>query len=352
MKKIDIAILGGGNAGFTIAGFFSHLGHNVKLYKKSMTDNQKIINHKIISVGAIDFESRISLVTNSMKEVLEGVSLIIITVPAYCHNDLFDDLIRFFDQKAMICLMPDNYGGLLLMRKLREKGLTDFHQIISLNSALFACRQIDCEMTSIKGVKNEIMVSSVYTEVIEEGLKLLNDIYPVFKKGANIFEVLLSNMNPVVHTATTLLNAGWIETTRGRFDFYSEGISPSIANVIERIDRERIAVGIKLGIKLDSLLDNMHKLYNSVEMDLYSALSRSGVHTKDLAPVTLETRYLNEDIPFGLMPISRLGKLLNVETKAIDTIISLSEVILNKEFDKTASDDIETFLESESFKTP
>ena len=99
-------------------------------------------------------------------------------------------------------------------------------------------------------------------------------------------------------------------------------------------------------------MDNMHKLYNSVEMDLYSALSRSGVHTKDLAPVTLETRYLNEDIPFGLMPISRLGKLLNVETKAIDTIISLSEVILNKEFDKTASDDIETFLESESFKTP
>lgn len=344
MKIYNIAILGGGNAGFAVAGYFSHLGHNIKLYKKSLTNNQKVVDYRIISKGAVEFESRISLVTNSMKEALEEAELIIVSVPAYCHDVLFDELIELFDRKAMIFLMPDNYGGFLLMRKLHEKGISDFKKVISLNSVLFACRQIDHETTSMKGVKNEIMVSSVYPEVIDEGLKVLNDIYPVFKKGVDILEVLLSNMNPVVHTATTLLNAGWIETTKGDFDFYREGISPSIANIIERIDNERIAVGCELGISLDSLLVNMHKLYDSVEKDLYSSLSRSGVHTKDLAPVSLETRYVNEDIPYGLMPMSRLGKLLNVQTKAIDTIISLAEIMLDKVFDETASDNLEGFL--------
>ncbi|MBV1756655.1 MAG: NAD/NADP octopine/nopaline dehydrogenase family protein [Dethiosulfatibacter sp.] len=346
MKINNIAILGGGNAGFAIAGFFSHLGHNVKLYKKSLANNQKVIDHRIVSKGAVEFISSINLVTSSMKEALEGAELIIVTVPAYCHDALFDELIELLDRKAMICLMPDNYGGFLLMTKLQKKGISDFKRVISLNSVLFACRQIDHETTSMKGVKNEIVVSSVYPDVIDEGLLMLNSIYPIFKKSANIFEVLLSNMNPVVHTATTLLNTGWIETTNGEFDFYREGISPTIASFIERIDNERIAVGLKLGIKLDSLLVNMHKMYNSVEKDLYSSLSKSGVHTKDLAPVSLETRYLNEDIPYGLMPMSRLGKLLDVETKAIDTLISLSEIMLDKVFDKTASDNLEIFLKT------
>lgn len=346
MKINNIAILGGGNAGFAIAGFFSHLGHNVKLYKKSLANNQKVIGHRIVSKGAVEFISSINLVTSSMKEALEGVELIIITVPAYCHDAIFDELIELLDRKAMICLMPDNYGGFLLMTKLQKKGISDFNRVISLNSVLFACRQIDYETTSMKGVKNEIMVSSVYPEVIDEGLRMLNNIYPIFKKGADIFEVLLSNMNPVVHTATTLLNTGWIETTNGQFDFYREGISPSIASFIERIDNERIAVGLKLGIRLDSLLVNMFKMYNSVEKDLYSSLSKSGVHTKDLAPVSLETRYINEDIPYGLMPMSRLGKLVNVQTKAIDTLISLSEIMLDKVFDETASDNLEIFLKT------
>jgi opine dehydrogenase len=346
MKKYNIAVLGGGNAGFAIAGFFSHLGHSVQLYKKSLTNNQKVIDYRIVSKGVVEFESKIGLVTNCMKEALEGAELIIITVPAYCHDALFDELIEYHNQKAMICLMPDNYGGFLLIRKLREKGMPHFKKVISLNSVLFACRQIDPETTSMKGVKNEIMISSVYPEAINEGLRILNDIYPIFKKGVDIFEVLLSNMNPVVHTAATLLNAGWIETTQGDFDFYKEGISPSVANYIERIDNERIAIGSKLGISLDSLLVNMHKLYGSVEKDLYFSLSRSGVHTKDLAPISLDSRYINEDIPYGLMPMSRLGKLLNVQTRAIDTIISLSEIMLDKIFDEAASDNLEAFLKT------
>jgi opine dehydrogenase len=344
MNRKKIAVLGGGNAGFALAGYFSHLGHSVNLYKKSLSNNDSEMNYKVFSKGVVEFKSTINLVTNSIVEALEEAELIFITVPAYHHNALFDEIIGCLNENTTIYLMPDNYGCYLLKKKLLERGLGRYRRVLSLNSFLFACRQITQEMILIKGVKNTIKVSSIYEEVIDEGLSALNDIYPIFVKSTEIIDVQLSNMNPVVHTATTLMNTGWIETTKGNFDFYSEGISFSVANVIESIDKERIELGKKLGFEMDSLLTNMQKLYNSTETNLYSALTESFIHTKDLGPQSLDTRYINEDIPYGLMPMSALGKKLNVQTKAIDTVISLAEITTRKEFDKTASINLIEYL--------
>jgi opine dehydrogenase len=302
------------------------------------------MNYKVFSEGVIEFKSTINLVTNSIVKALQEAELIFITVPAYHHNALFDEIIGCLNEHAIIYLMPDNYGCFLFRKKLQERGLNQYRRILSLNSFLFACRQVNQEKILIKGVKNSIKVSSIYEEVIDEGLIALNDIYPIFVKSTEIIDVQLSNMNPIVHTATTLMNTGWIESTKGNFDFYSEGISFSVANVIDSIDRERIELGKKLGFNMDSLLTNMQKLYSSTETNLYSALTESFIHTKDLGPLSLDTRYISEDIPYGLMPMSALGKKLNVQTKAIDTIISLAEITTRKEFDKTASINLIDYL--------
>ncbi len=344
MNKKSIAILGGGNAGFALAGFFSYLGHTVNLYKKSLLINQKTSNYEIFSKGKLEFQSRINLVTSSIEEALKGAELIFITVPAYHHDALFDEMIDFLNQDSTVYLMPDNYGCFLLKKKLIAKGLGQYRKILSLNSVLFACRQIDYNTIVIRGIKNNIKVSSIYGEIVDEGLSLLNAIYPMFVKSSEVIDVQLSNMNPIVHTATTLMNTGWIEKTEGNFDFYSEGISSSVANVIESIDNERIELGKKLGFDLDSLLVNMQKLYNSTEKSLYSALTKSFIHTKDKGPASLDTRYINEDIPYGLMPMSALGKRLKIQTKAIDTVISLAEITTRKKFNETASMNLIDYL--------
>ncbi len=47
---------------------------------------------------------------------------------------------------------------------------------------------------------------------------------------------------------------------------------------------------------------------------------------------SLNNRYLFEDIPTGLVPLSELGKVVGVETPTINAIIELGNAILKRNF--------------------
>ncbi len=49
----------------------------------------------------------------------------------------------------------------------------------------------------------------------------------------------------------------------------------------------------------------------------------------------LKGRYVTEDLPYGLVPISELGKLTNVPTPAIDSVVSIGSIISEMDFWKT-----------------
>jgi len=60
------------------------------------------------------------------------------------------------------------------------------------------------------------------------------------------------------------------------------------------------------------------------------------IHTPFLevceGPYTLDTRHLKEDIPYGLVTYSSLGRMLGVPTPVTDAIITISEVLLQTDF--------------------
>jgi len=50
------------------------------------------------------------------------------------------------------------------------------------------------------------------------------------------------------------------------------------------------------------------------------------------APGQVETRWLTEDIPFGLATWSLLGDRLGVETPVIDSLVTLASATLDRDF--------------------
>lgn len=48
-------------------------------------------------------------------------------------------------------------------------------------------------------------------------------------------------------------NTGWVEHKGGNFLFYAEGVTAGVANTIENVDRERLAIVQKLELKGDIL---------------------------------------------------------------------------------------------------
>jgi opine dehydrogenase len=163
-------------------------------------------------------------------------------------------------------------------------------------------------------------------------LKAIRQAYPQFIDGINVLQTGLNNMGAIFHPAMTLLNAGWIEATHGNYQFYVDGVTPSIARVLEVLDRERVTVASSLGIRARTALEWLQMSYKTTGKDLREALRNQPGYHGIKAPSTINHRYIFEDIPMGLVPIGSLGRHYGVSVRGIDSIIRLASIIHHTDY--------------------
>jgi opine dehydrogenase len=163
-------------------------------------------------------------------------------------------------------------------------------------------------------------------------LALVKEAYPCFIPAKNILQTTLQNANPVIHPAVSLLNIGLIERTKGDFLFYAEGITASVGRVMEAVDKERIAVGKELGVEV--VPDPVMGVRQGYMQDaIYGKGYSEGIGFQgSRAPSNLDGRYIHEDVGYGLLFVSELGKSLGIETKVIDGIIDIFSVVMDRDY--------------------
>jgi len=153
------------------------------------------------------------------------------------------------------------------------------------------------------------------------------EAYPQFIPAPNVLYTSLDNMGAIFHPALTLLNAGWIEQTKGNFQFYVDGVTRSTAHVLEVLDRERVTIAAALGVSARPALRWLKDAYSAEGDTLYEAIQANPGYRGIMAPRNLRHRYIFEDVPFSLVPLVSLGKQFGVDTWAIDAMIRLACVI-------------------------
>ena len=129
----------------------------------------------------------------------------------------------------------------------------------------------------------------------------------------------LNNMGAIFHPALTLLNAGRIESTHGDYQFYIDGVTPSVARVLEVLDRERVTVAASLGIRAQTALEWLKMAYDAEGEDLNEAIHNQPGYYGIKAPSTLNHRYIFEDVPMSLVPIAALGQRYGVSVRGMDS---------------------------------
>ena len=114
---------------------------------------------------------------------------------------------------------------------------------------IYASRSDGPAQSRIFRIKEALPLAALPATRTTHVLETIRPAYPQFIDGINVLHTGLDNMGAVFHPALTLLNAGRIESTRGDFEFYIDGVTPSVARVLEVIDRERVTVASSLGIR-------------------------------------------------------------------------------------------------------
>jgi opine dehydrogenase len=131
----------------------------------------------------------------------------------------------------------------------------------------------------------------------------------------------------VVHPAGVLLNAGRVEYSRGDFYFYEEGVTPAVCDVIYAVDAERRAIGRALGFELTPVDEAFHAAGFGPKGDLWATINGSRMLTQLRAPGAVRTRWLTEDVPYGLAAWASLADPLGVETPVMDALVKLGLVV-------------------------
>ena len=232
----------------------------------------------------------------------------------------------------MVVLNPGATGGALEVRTtLRESGCRAEVTVAETDTLLYACRSPQPGEAIIHGIKRHVDVAALPARASRDVAAALNSAFPQFAPASSVLQTSLTNMNAMMHPAPTLLNAGRIES-RATFEYYGEGVTPSIARVVESIDGERMAVAAALGVRVPSLMEWYAASYGTDGHTLYESVQQVRGYDGIKGPTTLQTRYLFEDIPTGLVPLCALGEVLGVPTPLMRAVVDLGSTLLGRDF--------------------
>jgi len=340
--RTKIAILGAGNGGFAFSGHLGLQGFEVRLYEDpNFAKNLEVIKDKggVEVTGAVEGFGKIAVVSTDIASVLKGAEVVMVVVPAFAQMTVFERALPYLEDGQIVIFWPDNFGTIMAKNLLKTKNLNKDIKLVGTASLLYSTRKIgsDSNKVHIAAIKADMPIACLPASDTPIVMERLKNIIPQASQAKNVLEIGFINMNMVAHCATTVLNAGWIEWTKGDFDFYWHGITPSVSRVLEKIDEERIIVAKELGIDLKPAIQYLNEMYPEQKAEtLYKFVSQSKAHggRGPSAPKSLKERYISEDVPVGLVATSSLGELCNAQTPTIDSIILLSSILNEEDYRK------------------
>ncbi len=327
-KKPVFAVLGAGHGGLAMAGHLGIMGFEVRLYNRSPERIWSIQTRGGVEVeGEIRGFGPVKKASSDIRDVLEGADIVMVVVPATAHRFMAEECAPHLVDSQIVILNPGRtFGAIEFRQVLREKGCTADVLIAEAQTFIYASRAMGPGQAKIFRIKNSIPVASIKAFRIPDVLAAVRPAFPQFVPGDNVFKTSFDNIGAIFHPTVCLLNTGWIEDI-SEFQFYVQGVSRSVATILEKLDEERVAVAAALGIKATSARDWLYLAYDATGKDLYSAMQANPGYRGIMAPTTMNIRYITEDVPMSLVPISSLGWMLGVPTPTIDNIIYLASIL-------------------------
>lgn len=333
MKSLNFAVIGAGHGGKAMAAHLALMGFTVSLYNRTVSHIEVIKKRGGIELvdggeGSPHGFGKMARVTSNMDEAIRNVEVIMVVLPSSAHADIAVIMSPHLKDGQIVVLHPGRTCGALEFSKvLRDTQCKADVTIAEAETFIYASRSDGPAQARIFRIKEAVPLAALPANRTQSVLDVVNTAYPQFIDGVDVLHTGLNNMGAIFHPALTLLNAGWIEATHGDYQFYIEGVTPSVARMLEVLDRERVTVASSLGIRARTALEWLQLAYDTSGEDLHEAIHNQPGYYGIKAPATLNHRYLFEDVPMSLVPIASLGKRYGVSVRGMESMIQVASII-------------------------
>lgn len=385
LKDKPIAVLGGGAVGKTMAADCALAGKEVRIWDQPAFAKRNFLNIKKtgITLSGNQFSffgynrkgtAYVSLATDDLAEAVKGAGIIIVATVAIAHEDIFRQLIPLLEDGQVIHILPDNCGTLIFRKLMRGMKSTAKVIVGSWYTAPYGIRvvkrggvvtnecKVEDRITTIRGCAlpakdNEAFMASAYyipafgAIIDAEGEVTISrkgeEFHHGFVTGNTVLDIILSNVNPVIHVPGTVLAVSTMQnfdTVLGQemknYSLYGFGACPAIAEVQAKFwDEEKaLAKAMDIGLCTVNYEDFFSRttMYGKEYMGPDFAVPYEEKYENFFGdgPFDLENRYITEDVPVGCWLMSQLGKKFNVPTPIIDSMILLASTMLKRDLAK------------------
>ena len=333
-----IAVLGAGNGGCAASAILTLKGYEVRMHSRS-EERLAPLRGGITLRGEYRGVVKPDLITTDLNAAVSGADLVMIVVPSVAHEGYARALAPILEPNQVVYLNPGHTGGALhFARVLHEAGGPSLPLCESV-TLTYICRMEGEATVGVYRETTNLRSAALPARLTRELMELLHPLFPNLVPATNVLETGFMNINAVIHPPGMLMNAGWIEFTQGDFLFYKESITPAVASVIEEVDTERLAICARLGLRVPAFIDYFYEAGLTTEAardsrSVYRAMRDSGPNQTIKSPPSLDHRYVQEDVGYGLMPMSEFGRLVGIQSPVMDSLIILASVALDTDYRK------------------
>jgi opine dehydrogenase len=327
-----IAVLGGGSGAHAMAADLTLKGLEVNMceapeFKESFSTTLEQQEICLIDAWGEERTVKLGMVTTDFEQAIKGVDYIMMTIPAMGHKRFFSSIMPYVKDGQTIVMWSGNYSALLLANMLRERGIKRDITLAEGHTLPWGCRLEAPARIRIFVEATKLLLSAFPAKNTGRVINDLKHIYPVVP-GENVIATSLNNLNPIVHPVGAILNAGWIDTLGRDFHFYKHGTTLSIARAIKAVYEEVARVGEAIGIKLLEYPEESFWLKSTIMSVYFKApFNKEGTVANMAEPSSMKSRFIAEDVPYGLVPVAQLAHKFNVGIPIIDATIKLASVI-------------------------
>lgn len=306
--KATVGIAGSGSIAFGTAALLSENGHLPMLWSPSGTGLSGLTNGQtLVAHGALEtrFAPRIA---ESAQALAAANDILLIALPAYGHKAVMDALVPHIGTHHHIIISSHaSFGAVYLAEALAARGIRV--PITAWGTTVVTGRRRSETEVQVNTVRKMVDLCTVPDDASDAGMDLCVRLFGErFQPRDGLLAIALSNLNPQNHMGIALGNMTRME--RGETWSQGQNVTPKVGRLLEELDLERLAIAKVLDLKVKTIFEHFHLSFH-VPIASISEMNQQ-MHAQGnggSGPTTADSRYVTEDVPYGLLPTVVLGKL-------------------------------------------
>lgn len=325
-----VAVLGTGGIGCGAAALLVERGHVPVLWSPSGRGTAAFADGSSLQgEGRLTGRYAVAIAADCAA-ALHGADAVLLAVPSYGHRVVLDRVAAYLRPGQPVIISSHmSLSALYLARRLAARGVSA--PIAAWGTTVTTGQRRDGPLVRVSNIRDQVDLAALPAGDGTAMAALCRDLFgDRFMPREDLLAVSLSNVNPQNHLGLALCNFTRIE--KGEPWANWSGLTPAVGRLIEALDVERLAVAAAYGVTVRTVRDHFHLSFGVPHGPVGDAGVILAARDVNPGPANLSTRYITEDVPFGLVTSTLLARIGGVAMPLHEAGIAVFSALYGRDF--------------------